>query len=272
MDPAVTATEAASPAIASPLAPEPKPTFYLRASPDGTHVVAGNVARAKTVAILLPALNEEQGIGPTIDALPLKSIHAMGYDCRVVVVDGNSKDRTVEIALGKGATIVLQRGKGKGRGVRQALREVEADYLIMLDSDGTYPAESIPDFLEELEAGAHVVLGSRMKGRIEEGAMSRTNLLGNHLLSGLATLLYGRRCTDVCTGMWGFDREAVNRLKLNSNFFEIEAEFFAQAVKAKLQVVEVPIVYKARHGESKLGGVKTGIKIGAKLLRKRVVA
>ena len=273
MDPAVAISREIDSLQPIPLV-APTSTVYMRRSvgPDGEQLVVGNTVAHKKVAILLPALNEEAGIGTTIDSIPIKSIRAMGYDASIIVVDGNSKDRTVEIALSKGAGFILQKGRGKGRGVRQALRELDADYVIMLDSDGTYPAESIPEFLEALEAGADVVIGSRTKGRIEPGAMSRTNLIGNHALSWLATFLYGRRCTDVCTGMWGFDKKAVDSLKLNSNFFEIEAEFFAQAVKAKLETCEVPIVYRARHGESKLGGVKTGLKIGAKLVRKRVVA
>lgn len=242
--------------------------------PAATHVpaLAKPTTRAKTVAILLPALNEELGIAATIDAVPMAAIRSQGYDPTIVLVDGRSKDRTVEIAKSKGCAVIVQEGKGKGRGVRQALRKVDADYIVMLDSDGTYPALAIPDFLHELDAGAHIVIGSRFKGKIEAGAMSETNHLGNRALSLMASALYGKRVTDVCTGMWGFDREAVQRLHLNSNFFEIEAEFFAQAAKAGMDITEVPIRYGARFGESKLGGIKTGIKIGAKLMRKRVAA
>lgn len=232
----------------------------------------GHAARRRRLAILLPALNEEKGIGATIDGIPVNTLKAMGYETDVWVVDGHSTDRTLEIAQSKGAKFLEQRGgKGKGIGVRQAFHEVKADFLVMLDADSTYPSETIPDLVKALENGSDVVIGSRMRGTIEDGAMSTTNRIGNKILSLMASALYGQRVSDVCTGMWAFDKKALDALKLNSNHFEIEAELFAQARKKGLAVTEIPIDYRRRAGETKLAGVKTGLKIGAKLLRKRVV-
>lgn len=225
-----------------------------------------------TVTILIPTKNEENGIGATLDALPLEALDEQGWAIQVLVVDGHSTDRTREIAAGKGAVVVLQEGKGKGYGFRSAIPHITGDYVVMLDADATYPAEAIPEFLGLLERGYDVVMGSRFKGAIEEGAMSSRNKVGNHLLSALATGLYAKRVTDVCTGMWGFRRNSLKTLKLNSLHYEIEAELFAQSAKAGLLLTEIPIVYRKRAGKSGLNSWKDGAKIAAKLARKRLVA
>ncbi|HWG92331.1 MAG TPA: glycosyltransferase family 2 protein [Candidatus Thermoplasmatota archaeon] len=223
------------------------------------------------VTILIPTKNEEAGIGQTLDALPLEALDEAGYETEVIVVDGHSTDATRDIAAQKGAKVILQKGKGKGWGFRSALPHITGDYLIMLDADGTYPAEAIPEFVKHVSNGSDVIMGSRFKGHIEAGAMKRTNKIGNWGLSTLATVLYGKRCTDVCTGMWAFKRDAVKTLKLNSLHYELEAELFAQSAKAGLRIKEVPIVYRQRAGKSGLNSWKDGAKIAAKLLRKRVV-
>lgn len=226
---------------------------------------AARRTRAK-VTILLPARNEEDGVRQTLAALPLHELDGAGYDVEVVVVDGHSTDRTVEVAKAWGARVVTQEGRGKGMAVRTALRAVNGDYLIMIDSDHTYPEEAIPQFVRILENGADVVMGSRFRGFMEEGAMSRVNRVGNLALSGLASVLYQRRVTDVCTGMWGFRRRAVARLPLRSRAFELEAELFALSAKSGLRLVEVPIPYRRRVGETKLGKVRDGLSIGMMLL------
>lgn len=224
-----------------------------------------------SVTVLLPALNEENGIGEVIDSLPREQIENAGYGLKVLVVDGNSTDRTIEIAKERGAEVVLQDGKGKGHGVRAGFISVDTDYLIMMDADGTYPSENIPDFLEHLSNGADVVMGSRLLGSIAEGSMTDLNRAGNRLLSFMATTLYGMKTTDLCTGMWGFKRRAIEAIELNSSGFEIESEMFAQSVKAGLAIHEVPINYSTREGETKLGSLRCGIRIALKLLRKRFV-
>jgi glycosyltransferase involved in cell wall biosynthesis len=242
------------------------------------------------VVIMLPALNEENSIGEVIDDIPFTALRDRGYDAIAVVIDGNSTDRTLEIAREKGARIIIQQGKGKGLGVRQALalchpddRENgeariscegstamrDAKYLIMLDADGTYPPEHIVDIIDALEKGADVVMGSRFLGTIAVGAMTGLNRLGNTVLSDAATVLYQQRCTDLCTGMWGFNAKALEELELDSRHFELEAELFAESAKKGLGIVEVPISYLPRKGETKLVPLKAGFAILDKLLERR---
>lgn len=222
-----------------------------------------------SITILLPAKNEENGIEATFEALPLDRLKELGYPTEILVADGRSHDRTREVALQYGARVIQQLGTGKGRAVRSALDVAKGDYVIMLDADATYPAHAIPAFAALLDAGYDVVMGSRFRGLIDEGAMKRVNRVGNHGLSWLATALYAKRCTDVCTGMWAFRRDLVRGLGLTSTHFEIEAELFARCARAGVRLVEVPIAYTKREGVTKLGSVKDGLRIGAALVKYR---
>lgn len=239
-----------------------------------TTVAEPRIARAApsrpSVTILLPAKNEESGIEATLAALPLARLTELEYPFEVLVADGRSSDRTREIARRYGARVIAQLGTGKGRAVRSAIDVAKGDLIVMLDADATYPARAIPAFVAMLDAGADVVMGSRFLGDIDDTAMKPLNRVGNRALSGIASLLYGRRCTDVCTGMWAFRRETFRALGLTSTHFEIEAEMFARASKATLRVVEIPIAYAPRAGVTKLGSVADGIRIGAELLRCRL--
>ena len=156
--------------------------------------------------VLLPSRNEEEGIAEVIDRIPDRKINEMGYRTRIVVVDGHSTDSTCEIVISKGAELIRQsKGIGKGNGVREALDELykdhqdEDDILIMMDSDATYFPEDLPRFIDEL-GSFDVVWGSRLRGRIERGAMSFTNKFGNRILSLAASIVFLKRTTDLCTG------------------------------------------------------------------------
>lgn len=230
-----------------------------------------NEENGKTLTVLLPALNEEDGIGDVIDSIPTQEIADAGYSTTILVVDGHSTDRTIEIARRKGAKVLFQNGRGKGFAVRMGFESLDSDFLVMMDADKTYPSGEMPVFLELLEQGADIVMGSRLLGDIDTGAMSDLNRAGNRILSFMASRLYGRITTDVCTGMWGFSRRAVESLRLNSSGFEVEVEMFAQAAKAGLVIREVPISYSRRKGQAKLGSLGSGLSIALKLLRKRFV-
>ena len=231
------------------------------------------------VVVLLPALNEEGAIGDVIDRIPREGLRSLGYDVAVWVVDGQSTDATMDIARGRGATTFTQTGAGKGNAMRQAFTRLlsrpwttgrpENRFFVMLDADGTYPPEEIPHFVEALEAGGDVILGSRLRGSIADGAISGLNLAGNRLLSALASLLFRVPVTDVCTGMWGFREDALRRFGLVAKGFDLEADLFASACQRRARVREVPISYGCRVGEAKLVPLRTGVVIAWRLLARR---
>jgi glycosyltransferase involved in cell wall biosynthesis len=220
------------------------------------------------IAIILPALNEEETIGKVIDEIPKQALEKAGYSVQVVVVDGNSTDRTRQIAEEKGASIIVERRKGKGIAVATALGSVEADFIFMLDADYTYPSGYIPDMLKLLD-DHHAVIGSRLKGHREEGAMSRLNLVGNYLLSLIATVFYWRRISDVCSGLWGFRGEVVKALSLRATAFDLEAEIFSQLARRGYSIAELPIYYRRRSSLPKLRSLRDGTRIGWALITRR---
>jgi len=114
-----------------------------------------------------------------------------------------------------------------------------------------------------------VVIGSRLKGTIEPGAMTRVNVVGNTLLSLLARVLFGVHISDVCTGFWGYRSDAVGGMELAARGFEIEADMFAECVRNGLSIAEIPITYRARADQPKLSSLRDGIKIGFFLCKRR---
>jgi len=224
-----------------------------------------------SLSILLPALNEEHGVAAVMNRIPRQHLEAQGIASTVWLLDGRSTDRTRTVAHKLGAEIFVQKGRGKGAAFRQFVPKIREGFTLFLDSDGTYPPELIPHFVEQLQAGSRVVLGSRLRGSIEEGAMSHTNYLGNRILSRLAAILFRTPVSDVCSGMWGFESELLKSFDLTADGFELEAEIFAECALRGIPITELPIPYQRRIGEPKLQ-VREGIRIALALLKKRLAA
>src|SRR5213594_2066553 len=245
----------------------------------GGHLAPGGV-RTRSIVVLLPTLNEEMAVGSVIERVPMEPLKRAGYDVYVWVVDGQSVDATPEVAKDRGASIYVQSGEGKGNGVRQALDHLMNDrsrqhipgprLYVMLDADGTYPPEQIPEFVDALESGCDVVAGSRLRGRIEDGALTSLNRLGNQALSGLAAFLFGFPITDVCTGMWAFREDCLQRFRLAAESFDLEADIFASACEVGARMRELPVDYACRIGEAKLIPLRNGMLIAWRLLMKRL--
>jgi len=222
--------------------------------------------------VLLPALNEAEAIPDILQRIPRDSLRKKGWDVHVCLIDGGSDDGTVEIASSYDCQVVSQIGKGKGSAMRQGFElfiDGDDDALVMLDADGTYHPEDIPRLLNRLQS-CDVVVGDRLRGSMEEGAMSRFNYLGNLLLTWMAVFLHGMDINDLCTGYWAFKRETVKRLRLNSIHFEIEAEMYAACAYEGLDLQHVQIRYSKRKGEAKLGSIRDGAAILRKLIVRRM--
>ncbi len=221
---------------------------------------------------MLPALDEADAVAEVVNGVPLDVLTKAGYETTIVVIDGGSTDGTQDIAQGLGCEVIAQSSKGKGAGMRQGFKEFQAgdyDILVMLDVDGTYDPAEIPILLKSLEKH-DLVIADRLNGEIADGAKTKMNWVGNHLLTWFAVSLYGVKINDLCTGYWAFTRKAINRLQLNSMRFEIEAEMYTSAVRRNLSIGQVPISYKPRKGFAKLGSVKDGTSIARKLIIRRI--
>lgn len=216
----------------------------------------------KTITVLLPALNEEKAIGKVI-----RDIRKLPIDCGVLVVDNGSTDGTVKVANALGAKVLHEKRKGKGNAVRTGFKHINTDYVVMIDADGTYPVEAIPGCCEAL-AEYDVVKGNRQW--FDGEAMSNVHSFGNKALSMIASILYGRRVLDVCSGLWAFRIEGLRKFKLTSSGFTLEADMFINTVKTGCKLKELPIKYgkRADGDEAKLKFID-GLKIGWFLIRKR---
>jgi dolichol-phosphate hexosyltransferase len=223
----------------------------------------------ETVAVIIPTLNEERSIGTVIDGVPVADLLQNGFETAVYVIDGQSTDNTREIAVEKGAQLILEERQGKGQAIQTAFESITADYAIMVDGDDTYPIEMATEMARMLKK-YDVVIGSRLKGTIEPGAMTRLNVVGNTLLSLLARVLFGVHISDVCTGFWGYQSDAVQRMELAARGFEIEADMFAECVRNGLRIAEIPITYRARKDQPKLSSMRDGLKIGLFLCKRRL--
>lgn len=212
------------------------------------------------VTVIIPAFNEAHNIADVMHELV-----QMGYR-NILVIDGNSRDRTIQVAKDMGANVLLQSGNGKGAALRQAFDHdgLDGEVIVMMDADGSMTAKEIPLFLEAMESGADLVKGSRfMLGGYSED-MSFIRRVGNQLFVSLVNLFWSADYTDLCYGFVAFRKDAIEKLckKLRSTSFEIETEIFIKAQKLGLNVVEVPsFEFRRRHGKSNLHTFKDGFRI-----------
>lgn len=215
------------------------------------------------VCILIPTLNEAATIGELI-----KDFKKKGFS-NILVIDGNSRDGTAQIAEAEGARVVLQTGKGKGQAMIQAFELIESPYIIMVDGDGTYLAKEAHSLLEPvLEGKADHVIGNRLN-KYSPGAFTKLNLVGNRLINTLFDIVYGVELKDILSGYRAFTLESIRELELNKTGFEIETEISVECILKKQRVEEVSITYlpRSKKGETKLNPIKDGIRIGSTIYR-----
>jgi glycosyltransferase involved in cell wall biosynthesis len=212
--------------------------------------------------VIIAALNEEPGIGLTITELS-ENLHTH----RVLVVDGNSRDRTVEIAKNCGADIVFQDGAGKGDAISKALKCLShrVDYVVLTDADYTYPAEYVPEMIEILERNPQVgmICGNRFNRQIDERAVRSSFYFGNKLLAFAHNLLNGVTLNDPLTGLRVIRAEILRDWAVKSKGFDVEVELNHHVERQGFKIIEVPIKYRTRLGEKKLK-----IKHGATILKR----
>lgn len=215
-------------------------------------------AEAPLISVVLPCLNEEQGIGRVIDDA-WEGIKATGLEGEVVVVDNASEDRSGEIAREHGATVILEKRRGYGSAYLAGLRAARGEYIIMADSDGTYPVSDLKLFVDQLQDGRDMVIGSRFRGNIHKGAMPWLHRwIGNPVLTAVLNLFFGIRVSDAHCGLRALRRSALPRLRLHTIGMEFASEMIFQAARKKLDIGEIPIDYRPRTGESKLRTFRDG--------------
>jgi glycosyltransferase involved in cell wall biosynthesis len=193
------------------------------------------------VAIVIPCRDEEATIGKVV-----ADFRAALPAAVVVVVDNGSTDRTKQCAQAAGAHVISESRRGKGFALVAGFQATRnADFVVMVDGDDTYPAERAPELLAAARCGADMVVGTR-RAEAVHGAFRPFHALGNALFVSLVRLIFGLHTQDLLSGYRVLSRRFVDRSPLIATGFEIEAELSLQALRHHFTVVEVPVSYRAR--------------------------
>jgi glycosyltransferase involved in cell wall biosynthesis len=185
-------------------------------------------------------LNEENSIGIVVEKAK-RAIEMMGVSGEVIVADNGSTDRSVEIALSKGARVVHVAQKGYGNALRGGIEAARGRIIVIGDADDSYDFLEAPKLVAKIKEGYDLVVGSRFKGRILPGAMPWTSKIGNPIMTFTLNLLFKVNTSDSQSGMRAFTKEAYRKMQLQATGMEFASEMLIKAGKAKLKIAEVPI-------------------------------
>ena len=211
---------------------------------------------AVLVSVVIPCLNEAESIAQCVNSAQ-RVLDAHGLDGEVVVVDNGSQDGSATLAQLAGARVVTEPRRGYGSAYLAGFAAARGDYIVMIDADLTYDFEEIPRFIQELDAGAELVMGNRMQA-VQPGAMSTLSRVGNPLLSGFLNLLFRTPVGDAHCGMRALRRDVLPTLALQATGMELASEMVIRAARAGLEIRELPIALHPREGESKLSPFRDG--------------
>jgi glycosyltransferase involved in cell wall biosynthesis len=217
------------------------------------------------VSIVVPCRNEELTIGEFVDWC-WQGLGAAGAEGEVIIVD-NSTDRSPEIAREHGARVIHEPQRGLGRAYVAALPHIRGDYVVMGDCDLTYDFRRLAPFLTALEQGAEFVMGTRLKGEIEPGAMPKLHrYFGTPVTTWILNRLYRQRFSDIHCGMRAMTIQALRRIDLQSPGWEYASEMVLKAAKLRLRTTEVPVRFlrdrEGRESHHKRAGWRSPWKAG----------
>jgi glycosyltransferase involved in cell wall biosynthesis len=219
---------------------------------------------AKTL-VIIAAKNEEKGVGSTVRDV---KDHLNGS--RILLVDGHSTDDTVRIAKDEGAEILIQAGIGKGKAIGDAVEAIDADaeYVVFMDADYTYPAEFVPQMIQQLEANPQLgmVSGNRFNGHFKLKAMHNILYFGNRALAFTHNLLNGVAMRDPLTGLRVIRAGILRGWYPKSQGFDVEVEMNHLVENKGYGIAEIPIYYRIRQGVKKLS-IKDGFSILRRILK-----
>lgn len=211
----------------------------------------------KLISIIIPALNEEEGLKKTLYSIPKAELVQGGYDVEIIVIDGESIDNTREVAQQMGARVILEKRKGYGRAYKTGIESCAGDIIVTLDADNTYPAEIIGTYVKKLiESEADFITINRFS-RIEKDAMSLVHKIGNKILSTTMNLLFSLKVQDSQSGMWVMRSSFVNSIKLHSDDMCFSEELKIVAFKY-FKSLELAGRYSQRTGSAKLATIRHG--------------
>lgn len=214
------------------------------------------------VAVVMPARDEAQALPRVLPAIP----PWVGW---VIVADNGSRDATAEVARDLGALVVHEPRPGYGRACLAGLAALpeEAEVVVFMDADASDLPEEMALLLAPIAAGeAELVIGSRVRGEAERGALTPQQRFGNALACWLMRVIWGGRFTDLGP-FRAVTRGALARLAMQDKTWGWTVEMQVRALRLGLRVAEVPVGYRRRVGVSKISGTLMGsVRAGVKIL------
>jgi glycosyltransferase involved in cell wall biosynthesis len=211
------------------------------------------------VSVIIPTKNECEAISQVIEATK----QALdGYSYEIIVVD-KSSDETPDLAAKAGARVLRQTHRGGvGAGLWEGFSRARGEIVVTIDGDGSYDPADIPRVIKPILSGkADFVNGDRLSGERMLGSMAVVNLVGNRILTWLGNVCFGAHVWDSQSGMKAIRRELLNRMSLFESGFPAISELIGEAVRTRARIVEVPITYSRRKGETKLSPAADGFRI-----------
>lgn len=229
-------------------------------------------ANKTKISVVIPASNEEEGIGKTIRSIPKSGLENVEYEVQILLVDNGSTDGTGEVAKKAGVTAVLEPRRGHVIAYKTGFPNAAGEIIAPADGDSSYPIEDIPRLVKLLEQEEIDFITTNPFGRMDKNATSLQNRFGNGVLNLTARLPFRIDLNDSQSGMWVFRRSILDKLLLRSDGMlfseglELEACCFARC-----RCKELPIQYKTRLGKIKFRVWRDGFRNLFYLIRKRIV-
>src|SRR5436190_2581086 len=219
--------------------------------------------KGQSITVIIPCLNEEQGIRRVLEAMP-------DFVDEVIVVDNASTDATREVAASLGAKVIHEEVRGYGRSYKRGFKSATGDVIVTLDGDHSYPVDAISYLLEAFRhLNVDFLNASRFPVR-DRNAMSMKHKIGNLVLSLAMSVLYFRWVRDSQSGMWVFRRSILCQMKLVSDGMAFSEEIKIEALKSsRVRFGEISIMYTSRLGEIKLNAWRDGFQNLWFLVKKR---
>lgn len=204
-----------------------------------------------TISVILPCRNEEQALAYCINQI--NEVFAKHKINGEIIVSDSSTDSSPDIANKLGVKLVKHDLVGYGRACLEGFKIAQGKYIFMADADGTYDFNEIPNFLKHLDQGYDLVIGNRLRGKIEKNAMPWLHqYFGNPALSFLLRLFFKSPVADAHSGMRAIKHSSLLLLNLRTTGMEFASEMIIRAAQEKLKIKELPINYHKRQGVSKL--------------------
>ena len=198
----------------------------------------------RKLSIVIPCLNEEKTIGICIEK-SYKVLNELGLDGEIIISDNGSEDNSVSIARNLGAKVVHCKEKGYGNALRFGFEYAQGDYVLICDADNTYDLSEIPFLWDKLTPSTGMVIGSRLRGNIEKGAMPFLHrYFGTPALTVLLNILYGTRISDIMCGMRIMKKDFLDEINFKTGGMEFASELLVEFAKHKFKIEEVNISLK----------------------------